>query len=234
MEEIKEETESEKDRYVEELKKIKEELETIKNAKTKVEVATAKTAVDILLDEWKDKGITKDILESEDFKDIVGVVDKLNNELERVKKEKEELEKNPVLIEAQINEQISELWKENSKEWEEELTQYIPEEMKLLAKSGVKKLAEIEQFIAEEVSIYMKNKLKNGKPIDNPLLAIGVKLVKKINEIAPAKQKTQVDIQKNKKMVSLNSEAPKVTTGVTDVKTNPPGFLDGTIKKLFG
>jgi len=146
-----------------------------------------KDAIEYLLGEVADSD--REMLEGEDFADLRGVVQKLLDENTSLRNEYENI---PAVANNRISKKAIDLYTENQVEWEDEFMDLLGDEL-TNSKLGKKKGAEFTEYTMNTVNEYMVKRIKAGKKVSNPLLAVQSLLKKKLRELAKPKEEAKVE-----------------------------------------
>ncbi len=198
--------------------------------------------LDFLAEEWKDHGFTRETIEDQ-FKDFLPAFEKLTAQLNEAQAEKHKLEASPIFAEAKVVQELQDMWVENSKDWEEELADAIPDEYKAMNKLGKKKKGELEAFIATEVSTYMSSRLRQGKKVTNPLTVLSTKIARHIKTLeaqgkdvaakeTQASNESVASLEQQKRTASIQSGTPQVPAAGNST-TRPKSQLHQRLLNVF-
>ena len=190
---------------------VAQEAPEIELPEIKVEPVVDVDPSEYLYNKWKDDLGDMSLTDfKKQFQAQIDVVGELLKEVTSLKKEKVELDTNPLIRQAKIAKEINELWAAKKDSWEQELAEVIPEEYKAISKLGKKEQKEVLKLIEEESAKYLTSRKVQNLEIGNPLLAVAPKLVKRFakpKEEPTPPQTLKPDLNQQKKLSSLNTSA---------------------------
>lgn len=194
---------------------LEEEIAIELQPEVKVEVEKPPETIELVYEKLKEinPDITREAIK-DNFGVFLDMIKEQQEETYRLKTELAKLEAEPQVKTAKISRQVTDTFIQHQEEWKADFAEAIAEVAKDIQKLGKTKTKELEEFMVKESTKILADRIKNGKPIVNPLLLLAPKVINKIKENTQAK--TEVKPQPKKpnpaNLLSLNSSTVDTNT----------------------
>ena len=175
-----------------------------------VEIEKPKEAVDVIYEKLHavNPDVTREWIK-DTLPDIIELVDEGQKKAYELKTQLAKLEAEPGVKAAKIARQVTTVFNENHAEWTADFADALGDVAKDIQKLGKKKTQEFEEYLLKESSKILTERIKNNKPIVNPLLLLAPKIVDRVRNVQKPTQPQQLkktDHAKN--LMSLESASP--------------------------